>query len=326
MAFDLQALLQGIGGGMVDPNSITVDAATPKPTLQNIAAVPASLDPSKAAELSPMEGIPERKGMFGLKGTLRDVLGLIGDSLVGGAGGNLIYTPQRRKEEIADAAIGFSGTPKEQLAAIQRVGLLDPTMAQQMFNQYNQNQLGIDKLEVQRDANTASQQRMANSQKISKAKLMPGLLSAAKGNPDQQAALKAWYEDPSSSIEDLDPDIIAASAVTPYQQAMLGQGEQRLKQGQQNADANTLRASRPPQGRAPRAETADERYIRIADKPNPTKGEQAWLANQQRQRGSTRRSAPSSAAPSGAPQKGFKKGGYTFQGGNPSDPKNWKKD
>lgn len=151
MAFNLQALLQSLGG-VTDPNSITVNATPPQQSApQDVPVAPQSLSTAQQAALQPVEGVPERKGMFGIKGTLRDILGLVGDSLIGGAGGNLIYTPQRRKEDISDAMVGFSGTPKDQLAAIQRVGLLDPALAQQMYQQYNANQLAIDNQAIQKD-------------------------------------------------------------------------------------------------------------------------------------------------------------------------------
>lgn len=60
---------------------------------------------------------PQHKGMFGVKGTLRDVLGLVGDSLLMGGGGKAIYQPTRQREKESDAMQGFTQDPQ---AAIER--------------------------------------------------------------------------------------------------------------------------------------------------------------------------------------------------------------
>lgn len=54
----------------------------------------------------------EHKGMFGIKGTWRDVLGGIGDSLLIGTGGQAIYRPIRDREKIGDITANFTNDPE----------------------------------------------------------------------------------------------------------------------------------------------------------------------------------------------------------------------
>lgn len=110
-----------MGEGNVDPRTINVAANTPvagdvqtvtpdPPAMGNVA----SLLEAQAA----MENAPQRKGMFGMKGTLRDVVGLLGDAFLVQGGGKALYGPQRERERLADAMTGFTQQPQ---AASERV-------------------------------------------------------------------------------------------------------------------------------------------------------------------------------------------------------------
>lgn len=82
----------------------------------------------------------DRKGLFGTKGTLRDVLGLVGDAFLIQSGNNPIYTPGRRREQLSDAAAGFTAGPEQAIAAIERMAQIDMGAAKDMYDSFLLNQ------------------------------------------------------------------------------------------------------------------------------------------------------------------------------------------
>lgn len=296
--------------------------------------------PQQVARTKNLEGLPGSK-----PSTLRAILGTIGDALLINSGHQAIYAPAMERQKLSDAMVGYGqGNPDADKAAIARVMAVNPDEGRKLFDQYQQGvqqQTDNDLRRAQIDA--VGQQKLAANQ-LAKFKLVPNLLAAAKGDPKQQQAIAAWYKDPSLSIDDLDPNLLAGSAINAYQQAQLGQGQQRLGEtqrhnqatesiGQQNAAANTTRANRAPTGRA---ENADERYIRLSNQDPSTlsKGEAAWLNSKNTKGRQNPASAiiaqlkgtgGSSGGSSKAPPVGYKnKYGLTFQGGDPNNRQNWK--
>lgn len=73
---------------------------------------------------------PEHKGLFGMKGNLRNIIGLLGDAL----SGRPIYQQTRQQEKASDAMINFVNDP---LGSIQQMTQVDPEMALKMNHQYN---------------------------------------------------------------------------------------------------------------------------------------------------------------------------------------------
>lgn len=67
---------------------------------------------------------PEHKGLFGVKGTLRDVLGFIGDAYTG----NGRYAALRRQERMGDAARGFQDDPRGSIDALNAAGFANEAM------------------------------------------------------------------------------------------------------------------------------------------------------------------------------------------------------
>ena len=86
----------------------------------------------------------QHRGMFGLKGTLRDVLGLAGDAFLLQAGRNPMYMPKRRQERLSDAMAGFTQDPQ---SAIERIAGVNPALAQEMNQQYNTQMLSQGRLD-----------------------------------------------------------------------------------------------------------------------------------------------------------------------------------
>lgn len=121
--------------GYVDDNTIVVDA----PMSQERAGPPPSFDlPAREGgegryvlgdnrippHADDTKEIVERKGMFGIKGTLRDILGTIGDAFLVQGGGKAVYQPRREQEKQGDAMLGFSENPMQ---AIERLAALGYT-------------------------------------------------------------------------------------------------------------------------------------------------------------------------------------------------------
>lgn len=77
--------------------------------------------------------LPQHSGMFGLKGTFRDVLGVLGDAFLMNSGINPIYRGQRQQEKIGDALAGFDQDP---VGAIQRLGEVDAALGQKYYGDY----------------------------------------------------------------------------------------------------------------------------------------------------------------------------------------------
>lgn len=103
----------------------------------------AAVEDVRAAE----EALPERKGMFGVKGTLRDVLGLLGDTYLTTNGRQAVYNPRRQQEREADAMAGFSDNP---MAAVERLAAHNPKAAQALYNDIVQQQRQAEQMQMQR--------------------------------------------------------------------------------------------------------------------------------------------------------------------------------
>lgn len=89
-------------------------------------------DPQSFADMAgPAD--PERKGMFGVKGTLRDIIGTIGDAFLMNEGRDPLYYQQRQNEKIGDALRGLNDDP---MGAIQRVSAVDGSLGQKYYNDY----------------------------------------------------------------------------------------------------------------------------------------------------------------------------------------------
>lgn len=212
----------------------------------------------------------DRRGMFGMKGTLRDVLGVVGDAFLIQSGKSPMYAPSRRQEQISDAWAGASEDP---LAAAERVGYYDAKMGQEILGEYESNLVK----KAQAESLTASREDLARDRafkQYQKAREMIGGLlqtpGAVANGVISPAALKQAERIAASANMTLEEFMIAEgmseqdvrnyarSVIDPYKQEVLVDKDVALGQGQQNADsrrtsanASMIRAQRPPAGRAP---------------------------------------------------------------------------
>lgn len=92
----------------------------------------------------------QHKGLFGMKGTLRDVLGILGDAFLVQGGRNQIYAPGRSREMAGDAMAGATQAP---LAAAERLyGLGQVELGNQVANDYADNQYKAQNAQSQAEA------------------------------------------------------------------------------------------------------------------------------------------------------------------------------
>ena len=259
--FDISHAAEVINNAQGDPGQSQADiivTASPPPEPQPEAPLqinPVPLDaliakPEDIQRMQPLEGLPKHKGMFGVKGTFRDILGLIGDSLLVGSGGKAIYAPQRQQERMSDALVGYgSGKEKD---AIARMMQLDPETGIKMYNDWQARLAAKAKEDIDNkrlDAQLAKQDR---SNQLAKLKVASGM--AAKATPEQRLILKAWVADPNATVEDLPDELLPYANYAPAQQDTTAERARHNRvteqQGQQNADSRRISATKPSAGRA----------------------------------------------------------------------------
>lgn len=76
---------------------------------------------------------PQRTGMFGLKGTGRDLLGLLGDAFLVQSGNKPMYRPAMEQEMLGDAYQDFT---KDPMTAIAKIGRVDAPLAAKMYDSH----------------------------------------------------------------------------------------------------------------------------------------------------------------------------------------------
>ncbi len=212
----------------------------------------------------------QHKGMFGLKGTLRDVLGILGDSLLVGSGRESVYDKARQREREGDAMAGFTADPA---AAAERMTGLNPAAAAKMqdlalteqlkrqqlasIDQYRQMQMENRRFEMTEKASNVIARIFASPV----AKTRPDLamrqaqeVAARAGVPLDQLGVR-----PDMSPQEM--EMYGSRDMTVNQTMQLPFTERRVKVAETNAVANTTRANRPPVGRAPPATTNIQSYV-----------------------------------------------------------------
>lgn len=109
------SLTKGLGMAPGD-NNINVDGSAPgikDYILEDTRAAPTE---DEIGEIIP------REGLLGTKGTLRDVLGTLGDMFLVQSGNRPMYAPMRDREKIGDAMYGFSQNPVQAIERLAAAG------------------------------------------------------------------------------------------------------------------------------------------------------------------------------------------------------------
>lgn len=120
MADFLSMLLQSAGSIAPEPQDDIIDVTTralpPRTLAEDTRSAPSQ---NRLKELIP------RKGLFGVKGTLRDVLGVVGDAFLVQGGGKPVYQPRRDQERKGDALYGYQDDPEGAIDRLAAAGYTD---------------------------------------------------------------------------------------------------------------------------------------------------------------------------------------------------------
>jgi len=103
---------------------------TPQPPPETVDNTPIVSDPA-----------PVHKGLFGIKGTLRDLLGAVGDFKANMEGKTGRYEMLRNREEAGDAMRSYDPSdPQSAATAIRRMFKVDPNTGRDMLKDYQEQQ------------------------------------------------------------------------------------------------------------------------------------------------------------------------------------------
>lgn len=323
----LNGLLQSIGieapeGDIVvdakrkDPRMSSADSDTPPLQLGNVSAIQERNDALKNGEAA-----AEHKGMFGTKGTLRDILGLVGDAFLLQSGNKPIYAPGRQQEKEGDALAGFTQNPQ---AAVERLSGVNPAGAIGLQNQTQDNQTKADSVKAMGQYKNDA----LHLQKIQKLSNLASNLYSSADTPEKIAAVTQRLGMLSQSLgvspedlgitPDMSPEEIKAVAmgnINPYQQQM-------LPINQQNADSRQASVGVARQNAGTNAGRLQEsgRHNRVTEATGQQNaGTREYNAETGRQKAGTyERSAVAHGAAPGAasgPTKGMRRviNGVTYE-------------
>lgn len=276
MALNLLSLLQAVAGQdaqqLPEEEEIVVQAPRRQPASSKSVNFPAAPDAPVLtngpdapdfgnrsyveAARAAMQNVPERSGMFGTRGTLRDILGTLGDAFLLQSGNKAMYAPQRELERNQDALSGFTANPA---AAVERLAQFgDPEFAAKLYDMTEANRLRQTQIQGMNDA------RISQSDKRNFDKRETGLNRMSRwvrgGLPfDKIVAAAKKYDITPEELAELGvtPDMtaeqrsqFASGDMTVNQQEQIPLRKEQLDISRQNAVSSRIRANRPPAGRA----------------------------------------------------------------------------
>lgn len=201
-------------------------------------------------KLTDANGKAVHHGMFGIHGTLRDVLGTFGDALLIGSGNKPIYAPVREQEKLSDAMAGFTQNPQ---AAAERLGGVSPADALALQRSTQTNQIAqVNAARAQQAAQALAADRNAKAT-MSFAKYAGNMMAGTKGDPTKQAAAIGMLTKLSSGLAqqgihlDLAGMGIHAGMTNDEIQSLVNGSINTYQQAslpihQQNADSGTMQA------------------------------------------------------------------------------------
>lgn len=259
---------------------------------------------------------PAHKGMFGIKGTLRDVLGLVGDAFLVQSGNNPVYRPTRQRERISDALIGMG--PGQERDAIARAMAVDPEVGMPLFKDWQSRMSD----EAKTESITKSRQATNQIQKIKLAQQW----AANTQDPIVLSAIKGWIQDPNATLDDIPDELLGKAAIPAAKQQDIGIARDRLKQQKEleliKEKGRNARDNPPPPPRRQRAQTPLEYYQELKKIPPEQRSEddRKWIKKYTegtgRGRGSGRQGGAPSSSPSGSSGK-YRDGQILYRGGQP---------
>lgn len=270
MGINLMALLQS-AGALPTPNSPEINVigkkkvpAVPEPTPVEPTAQDVSkpaAEPAKRRMLSDQQlmnrqgvgNLPEHKGMFGVKGTLRDILGALGDNYLMQSGQKPRYQEMRKQEKASDAMAEMTTSPINAIQALLGAGETDKAF--ELYKQFQAQGNKDAELDIQRGS-AASTQSNAKSKQIETFLTRAGqMLNGTESNPAKRMAVLGLLGKQAAAIG-IDQEALGisdrlteeeaaaftAGATTVNQQNNLPLAQKRVGIAQQNADSATKNA------------------------------------------------------------------------------------
>lgn len=218
-----------------------------------------------------LKEIIPRSGMFGIRGTLRDVLGAVGDAFLVNAGRDRVYAPARQQEREGDALFGFSQNP---LQAIERLAAVNPEAARAVHEDYQNQQLRsaqMESLAASRDSMNATRDQTRRDAGMSR--LIQWVGSGLSYPLLANAMADYGYTEEDLASLGVRPDMtdeerraFAGGGMTTYQQARLPQYDEGLDISRDRAESARISATRPRSQAQPRSQSAIEYRRELEDR------------------------------------------------------------
>ncbi len=288
---------------IVEDIMVTGKRRQPRTVPQEYRDVP--LDPKQQEMQQATPELIKRKGMFGVSGTLRDILGTVGDAFLVQGGKDAVYQPRRQKERASSAQYGFTDDP---LAAVERLGEIDDVAARELYKTVQ----AAEAQKAAQQSQTAGRQDQIEDRTYKRKQdfgnYAARLLSSANTPAKQAAALDIITKRAGAygfDLEDLaipqgltedQRSVIAAGDMSVNQQEQLPRRDRQLDIADRNATSNETRANRPPQPRAAPNPTAASIIAPLAAKIRAggtlTAGEQKVYDDLRPGRGKSSRTPP----------------------------------
>lgn len=278
-----------MGEGNVDPRTIDVNginrrSANTDPSVdeepRQLGNVSQLLEAQAAADNAP----ERKKGYFGTKGTLRNILGTISDAFLVQGGAEAQYAPLRERERMADAMTGFTQNPDAAAERMAYGGFADGAIKvqnnavtqQQKAAELQGQNAGRESLDKDRQWTNIKEGRNQVARWYSAATTPERMLIAQRYTEALAKRLGVPVSELGSPQSEDERAVLSAGDMTVNQQQMLPLAERRTATGERNADTSRINATRPrpgPAPRQPRAQTDEERLERAYNTPPAQRSE-----------------------------------------------------
>lgn len=190
---------------------------------------------------------PQHKGLFGVKGTFRDILGVLGDALMaaGGYRGDDTYSNTRHRERAQDALVAYDIDPE---GAIRKLMGVDPEAGIKLQNSRNLDMYRQGVLQNQEDKIAAATQKQEDAQLMRSFGVLASI--ARSGNSKESwpgaaqlmrdTAERMGVELPFDIPDTYDPDFVqrvTAIGMKPADAIRLDQNEYRNRKYGEGVDS-----------------------------------------------------------------------------------------
>lgn len=227
-----------------------------------------------------MQEILPREGKFGVKGTLRDILGIVSDGFLVQSGNKAVYQPRREQEQMADAAFGFTQNPQQAIERLNAAGFqkeaasLQEQIADQDYKKGALQSQVSDRQSRADDRNFDNRDKGFNRIARWTAGGVPydKLVTAAQQYGIGEEELQAMGITPDMTPEDrrqvgtMDMTMNQQMQI-PFTERRVGVAERNAASGESRAQSARIQANKPRAGSRPRADTELEYYRELSGVP-----------------------------------------------------------